>query len=61
MSDIDRAVSARLMAVSRSNLTLISVKGSARYGGSGLGLIVSSLSNLCKSMVFSASASGNRA
>ncbi|RJE23422.1 hypothetical protein PHISCL_04230 [Aspergillus sclerotialis] len=60
MSDTDRAVSARSRAVSRSDPTSISAKGSARHGGSGLGSIVSSSSNLLKSIAFKASASGKR-
>ena len=61
MSDVDRTVSARSLAVSRSGPTSISAKDSARHGGSGLGSIVSSSSNLSRFMVFRASASGKRA
>jgi hypothetical protein len=61
MVDIDRTVPARSVADSRSDPISNSVKGSARYGGSGRGSIVSSLSSLTRSMVFRASASGKRA
>ena len=60
MADEDRIVLACSLAVSRSNPTLISVKDSARYGGSGCGSIISSSSNLSRFMVFRASASGKR-
>lgn len=55
---MDVAVSARSLAVSRSNSILISVKVSLRYSGSGSGLMVSSLFSLSRFMVFNASASG---
>ena len=61
MANVDPMVSASSLAVSRSDLISISVKGSARYGSSGCGSIVSSLSSLSRFMVFRASASGKRA
>lgn len=61
MSDVDRTVSARSLAVSRSASISISAKGLVRHGGSGRGSIVSSSFNLRRSKVFSASASGKRA
>jgi hypothetical protein len=56
---VARIVLARSVAVSRSELTLISANASVRYGGSGLGSIVSSAANLDGSMVLRVSARGN--
>jgi hypothetical protein len=61
MADVVRAVSARSLAVSRSNPISTSVKDSVRHGGRGRGSIISSSSNLPRLMVFRASASGKRA
>jgi hypothetical protein len=61
MADVDRTVLAHSLAVSRSDPISISVKDSARHGGSGRGSIASSLFNLSRFMVFRASASGKRA
>ncbi|CAI7669632.1 unnamed protein product [Penicillium palitans] len=61
MADVDPTVSARSLAVSRSDPISISVKDSARHGGSGRGSIISSSSSLSRFMVSRASASGKRA